>query len=170
MYERGLIPTPDFEKAEIIGGELIRKMTIGEKHAAVVNFLNRALTRKLPDSILVSVQNPLRISEFDEPEPDFVLADLTRYDGKRHPTPAEALIVVEVADASLKFDRDTKLPLYAGAGIPEVWIVNLKDNVIEIHHDPAVGIYQMVNIFRPGDTVVSGIIPELRIPVDNILG
>jgi Uma2 family endonuclease len=168
MIEHGMVE--DYERCEIIDGEMIQKMTIGDKHGWVVDILNRIFIKTLPDSIRVRTQNPLRISDFDEPEPDFVLADLTRYDGKRHPTPAETLIVVEVSDASLKFDRETKLPLYAEAGIPEVWIVNLQNNVVEIHREPAVGIYQTATIFRPGDTVVSGIIPELRIPVDSILG
>ena len=65
---------------------------------------------------MVCVQNPLRISEYDEPEPDIVLSDLTKYDGKRHPRPAEVILVVEVSDSTLKYDRDVKLALYAERG------------------------------------------------------
>ena len=96
----------------------------------------------------VRIQNPIRLSDFDEPEPDVVLADLTKYDGNRHPRPEETILVVEVSDVSLKNDRDVKLPLYADVGIAEVWIVNLRDNVIEIHQDPSLGIYQQVKIFN----------------------
>ena len=157
------------EKAEIIDGQLIKKMTIGDKHAAVVNFLNRFFSRSLPENVLVSVQNPLRLTDYDEPEPDIVLADLTKYDGKRHPRPAETILVVEVSDSTLKYDRDTKLPLYAAAEIPEVWIVNLQNSIIEIHQRPTVGIYQLAKIYKQGETVESAVLPGLTLDVDSIL-
>lgn len=94
MYELGLIEIEDFEKSEIIDGALVRKMSIGEKHAWVVDFLNRYFIRNLPDSIRVHGQNPRRLGDYDEPEPDIVLSDLTRYDGRRHPTPAETILVI----------------------------------------------------------------------------
>jgi Uma2 family endonuclease len=167
MIELGMLE--NYEKSEIINGELVQKMTIGDRHAAVVNFLTRMLSREMPDTVLVSVQNPLRISEFDEPEPDFVLTDLTKYDGLRHPRPAETLIVIEVADTSLRYDRETKLPMYAEANIAEVWIVNLPNNVIEVHQQPTLGIYQLTRIFKHGETVESSILPDLKLEVDAIL-
>ena len=168
MIEMGMIE--DYERSEIIDGEMVPKMTIGDKHAAVVNRLNRILARLLPNSVLLSVQNPLRISDFDEPEPDFVLADLTRYDGNRHPRPEETLVVIEVADASLKVDRATELPMYAKAGIGEVWIVNLRDDVVEIHQEPTVDIYQHVKVFKRGEKVDSPTLPQLSFDVDSIIG
>lgn len=167
MIELGMID--NYEKSEIIDGEMVQKMTIGDRHAITVNWLTRFLVKTVPDSILVSVQNPLRLGEFDEPEPDFVLADLTKYDGKRHPRPEETLIVIEVADTSLRYDRNDKLPLYAAAGIPEVWIVNLPNNLIEVHQDPAIGIFQTTKIFRLGETVISNVMPDLVLRVDDIL-
>lgn len=159
----------DYEKAEIIDGELIKKMPIGDKHASVVNKLSKVLIRNVSDEILVSIQNPLRLSEYNEPEPDFVLADLTKYDGKRHPQPSETLIVVEVSDSTLKYDRDIKLSLYAEAEIQEVWIVNLQKNIFEIHTKPSEGLYQIVKIFKSGETFQSEIVPTLKIEVDKIL-
>lgn len=167
MIELGLIK--DYEKAEIIDGELIQKMTIGDKHAAIVNTLNRYFSRNVDESILVCVQNPLRLSDFHEPEPDIALTDLTKYDGSRHPTPKETLLVIEVSDATLKYDRETKLSLYAEAEIPEVWIVNLPNKIIEIHQNPSIGVYQLVNIFKQGETVQSSILPDISISVDEIL-
>ena len=167
MIETGMIK--DYERSEVIDGEMVPKTTIGDRHAAVVNLLNRILTTTLPESVLLSVQNPLRISDFDEPEPDFVLADLNKYDGKRHPTPAETILVIEVFDTSLKQDRDTKLPMYANAGIEEVWIVNLQHNVIEVHQDPVLDIYQQVKIFRPGERAASSKLPQLDFEVDSII-
>lgn len=159
----------DYEKAEIIDGELIKKMPIGDRHASVVNKLSKVLIRNVADEVLVSIQNPLRLSEYNEPEPDFVLADLTKYDGKRHPHPNETLIVVEVSDSTLKYDRDIKLSLYAEAEIQEVWIINLKKDIVEIHTKPSEGLYQIVKIFKMGDIVVSEIISSLQIEVDSIL-
>src|SRR5437773_1853651 len=82
MIELGMLR--DYEKAEIIDGELIKKMTIGDRHAAAVNALNLFFVKNVSATVLVSIQNPLRLTDFDEPEPDVVLADLTKYDGKRH--------------------------------------------------------------------------------------
>lgn len=159
----------DYEKAEIIDGELIKKTTIGDRHAAIVNVLNRFFVKNVSDEVLVSIQNPLRISDFDEPEPDIVLSDLTKYDGKRHPRPEEVILVIEVSDTTLKYDRDIKLPLYAEAGISEVWIVNLKKDIIEIHQKPFNDIYQTVKVYKPGETVKSEVLPDLSLEVDKIL-
>lgn len=167
MIEMGMID--DYERSEIIDGQMVPKMTIGDKHAMAVDRLARILIRSLPEQVLVRIQNPLRISDFDEPEPDVVLADLTKYDGSRHPRPEETILVMEVSDVSLKHDRDVKLPLYSDAGIAEVWIVNLRDNVIEIHQDPNLGIYQQVKIFKSGQKVTSTALPKLSFEVNAII-
>jgi len=167
MIELGMID--NYEKSEIIDGEMVPKMTIGDRHAWVVDSLIRFFIKHLPDSILVRGQNPLRLSAFDEPEPDIVLADRTRLDARRHPRPAETILVVEVSDSSLRYDRDTKLPLYAEAGIAEVWIVNLRDNVVEVHQKPNLGIYQQTYFFGRGQTVDSTVLPELKLDVNEIL-
>lgn len=168
MIELGILK--DYEKAEIIEGELIKKMTVGDRHAAVVNILNRFFSRNLSENILVSIQNPVRLTDFNEPEPDVLLADLTKYDGKRHPRPEEVLILIEVSDTTVKYDRDVKLPLYAEAKIPEVWIVNLPNEIIEVHTKPEFGLYQLVKIYKRGEIVKSDSIPNLEIETDKILG
>lgn len=160
----------DYEKAEIIEGELIRKIPIGDRHTTVVNKLSKLLIKNVSDEVLVSIQNPLRLSDYNEPEPDFVLADLTKYDGNRHPQPKEVLLVIEVSDSTLKYDRDTKLLLYAEAEIPEVWIVNLPKNIIEVHQNPSNGLYQITKLFKFGETIESETIPDLEIEVNKILG
>ncbi len=168
MIELGMLE--DYEKAEIIEGELIRKMTIGDRHAAIVNFLTRFFVKNVSDDILVSVQNPVRLSDYNEPEPDVTLADLRKYDGKRHPQPSEIILIVEVSDSTLKYDRDVKLALYAEAEIPEVWIVNLPNDIIEVHQKPGVGIYQLAKIFKRGEILSSEILPDLSIAAAEILG
>ena len=119
--------------------------------------------------MLVSVQNPLRLGDYDEPEPDIVLADLTKYDGKRHPRPSETILVVEVSDSTLKYDREIKIPLYAEAEIPEVWIINSQNRIIEVYQRPSIGIYQFTRIFQLSETVESSVLPNLELEVDSIL-
>lgn len=167
MIELGLLE--NCEKAEMIDGELIQKTPIGDRHAATVNKLNRILGKVISDDVLISIQNPLRLTDYNEPEPDVVLSDLTKYDGNRHPRPAEVILVIEVSDSTLKYDRDVKLPLYAEAGISEVWVINLKKDIIEIHQNPINDIYQTVGIFKPGETVKSEVLPNLDFKVDEIL-
>lgn len=167
MIELGMID--NYERAEIIDGEMVPKMTIGDRHGFAVNMLAKFFIQGLGDDLLVSVQNPLRLGEFDEPEPDIVVADLTKYDGKRHPRPEETVLVVEVADSSLRYDREIKLPLYSEAGIQEVWIVNLVNDVVEVHKDPSVGVYQSVSIFGLGEAVVSNQLKELTLQVSDII-
>lgn len=168
MFELGMLE--DFEHSEIIEGELIQRIGIGDRHATVVNLLTKIFIKNLSDDILVSVQNPVRLSNYNEPEPDLALADLSKFDGKRHPRPAEVILLVEVSDSTVKYDRDKKLPLYAEAEIPEVWIVNLPNDIIEIHSQPSVGLYQFVKIFKRGEIVESEALPELNLEVDKILG
>ncbi len=167
MIELGLIK--DCEKAEIIEGEMIKKMTIGDKHALIVDLLSSFFIKTLPDSVRVRVQNPLRLTDYNEPEPDIVLADLTKYDGRRHPRANEVILVVEVSDTTLKYDRDIKIPLYAAVAIPEVWIVNLVNDIIEVHQNPSNGIYQLANIYTSGDVLKSTALPKLHLEVDKIL-
>lgn len=167
MIELGMLK--DYEKAEIIEGELIQKMPIGDRHAAVVNTLNRFFSRNLDDYVLVSVQNPVRLSDYDEPEPDLALADLRKFDGKRHPRPDEIILLVEVSDSTVKYDRDKKLPLYAEVEIPEVWIVNLPNEIVEVHTQPSVGLYQFVKIFKRGEIIKSEALPQLNLAVDKVL-
>ncbi len=167
MIELGLLK--NYEKSEIIEGELIPNMPIGDRHAYVVDILTEEIIKNKPEKLRVRVQNPLRLSDYNEPEPDIVLSDLTKYDGTRHPRPEEVLLVVEVSDTTLKYDRDVKLPLYAEAGIAEVWIVNLGKELIEVHQKPFNDIYQTVKIYKPGETVKSEILPDLSLEVDKIL-
>jgi len=168
MIELGMLK--DYEQAEIIEGRLIKKMTVGDRHAAVVNTLNKFLVRSVPDSVLVSIQNPIRLGDYNEPEPDVVLADLTKYDGKRHPQPTEILLVIEVSDTTVKYDREVKLPLYAEAEIQEVWVINLPKDIVEVHRKPTVGLYQTVEIYKRGDQLQPASLPDLSMSVDEILG
>ncbi len=168
MIELGMLE--DYEKAEIIEGELIQKMPIGNRHAYIVDVLNRFFVKNVSENVLVRIQNPVRLSDYNEPEPDITLADLQKFDGKRHPQPSEIILIVEVSDTTLKYDRDVKLALYAAAEIPEVWIVNLPNEIVEVHTKPQFGFYGLAKIYKRGEILKCEAVPNLEIETEKILG
>ena len=168
MIELGMLK--DYEKAEIIEGELIQKMPIGKKHSAVVEKLNEVLRDRLGKSVSLRNQQPVRFGYYNEPEPDLaVIKRREDFYSETKPTPKDVLLLIEVSDATLKYDRDTKLTLYAEAEISEVWIVNLPNDIVEIHENPSVGIYQLTKIFKRGEQIESGVLPDLKLEVNEIL-
>ena len=168
MIELGMLK--DYEKAEIIEGELIQKMPIGKKHSAAVEKLNEILRDRLGKSVSLRNQQPVRFSDYNEPEPDLaVLKRREDFYSDQKPVPKDVLLLIEVSDATLKYDRDTKLTIYAEAEIPEVWIVNLPNDIVEIHQNPSVGIYQLTKIFKRGEIIESEILPDLKLEVNEIL-
>ncbi len=158
-------------RLELIEGEIIEMSPIGSRHAACVNFLSRFLNRTVGDIALVSIQNPIRLNDFSEPEPDLALLRL-RDDFYRaaHPTPADVLLIIEVADTTLAYDRQVKVPLYAKAGVEEIWIVNLIEEQIEIYAELAGGTYQTIVNFRRGEEARAHTIAKLAVSVADVLG
>jgi len=158
-------------RLELIEGEIIEMSPIGSRHAACVNFLSRFLNQAVGDIALVSVQNPIRLNDFSEPEPDIALLRL-RDDFYRdaHPTPADVLLMIEVADTTLGYDRQVKVPLYAKAGVAEVWIINLTEEQIEVYAELTGGTYQTILNFRRGEEARAYTIPNLTVSVADVLG
>ncbi|HEY0547484.1 MAG TPA: Uma2 family endonuclease [Pyrinomonadaceae bacterium] len=169
MAEAGILTEDD--RVELIEGEIIEMSPIGSRHAGCVNRLTAMLTRQLGDAAVVAVQNPVRIDDYSEPEPDLaVLKPRDDFYTKGHPKPDDVLLVVEVADSSVEFDRNKKLPLYAGANIPEVWLVNLPQDMIEIYTQPVDGTYREIRLVKRGEAVVSKTISNLTLEADAVLG
>jgi Uma2 family endonuclease len=160
MAETGILKCP--ERVELIDGEIIDMPPIGSPHAGKVKRLNEAFSHAAPKgTVLVSVQDPLRLDAYNEPEPDLMLlrsrADF--YEG-RHPSADDVLLLVEVADSSLGYDRTVKLPLYAKCEIPEVWIVDIAGAAIEVFRAPKDGDYSVRERHADGwlsPSLVSGI-------------
>jgi Uma2 family endonuclease len=141
------------KRIELVNGEIF-EMGIGESHSGTVNRLNDMLVRKFLDRALVSTQNLLRIGNFGLPQPDLtLLKPRDDFYTTVHPTPTDVFVLVEVADSSIKHDRDTKLPSYAENGVPEVWIVNLNANYTEVYRDPLDGAYQTQFTVPKGSSV-----------------
>jgi Uma2 family endonuclease len=150
MIDLGILTGND--RVELIRGEIIEKMSIGEFHAACVRRLTRLFGLQLGTRVCVSPQNPIRLAD-SEPEPDIALLEPRDDDyASSHPEPNDILLIVEVADASLDFDRHVKGPLYAENGVAEYWILNLIDRTLEVHRQPQTsGQYSQTRTLQVGD-------------------
>jgi Uma2 family endonuclease len=158
-------------RVELIDGEIVEMTPIGSRHAACVKRLNSLLVAALGDRAVVGVQDPVVLDEHSEPQPDIsVLVPQQDYYETEHPRPSDILLVVEVADTSLAFDRNVKLPVYAAAGVPEVWLVDLVSGNVETHTEPSGSGYATVTVLSRGDTVTPAAFPDLTIASDAILG
>ena len=169
MIAAGILP--EDARIELIKGELIDMGTVGYLHASTVNLTNESLTELVRGRAIVSTQNPLWLGPHSEPQPDFTLLR-PRPDRYRTglPRAEDVLLVIEIADASLRYDRDIKGPLYALAGLPEYWIVNLPNRTIEIHRDPdkTSGRYLTVNEVSDG-TLSPLALPDLAVDITGWL-
>jgi Uma2 family endonuclease len=161
MAEVGLLP-PD-ARVELIEGEIIDMAPIGSRHAAAVDLLAKRFIRAVDESAIVRIQGPVRLSPHSEPQPDLALLKRQphRY-ATSHPTAADVLLIVEVSDTTLRFDREVKAKLYARHGIPELWIVDLDSRQLHLFRAPRLGEY------ADQTTVGAGVlkIPTLAIEVD----
>lgn len=156
MAETGILP--EGQAVELLEGEIYTMSPVNSPHAGMVNKLNRLLMNVLNlEKHVIAVQNPIRINNTSEPEPDLaVLRYRADFYQHAHPSPQDVLLIIEVSDSSLHKDLTIKLPLYAKAGIPEVWIINLADNTLAVYHQPANNAYGQHAIYHPADAVQSG--------------
>ena len=167
MAEAGILHEDD--RIELIDGELVEMNAIGTPHFNCVNRLTRLLVREAGDDAIVSIQNPVRLDEYSEPQPDAALIRSRDYSDSL-PMPEDVLLLIEVSDTTLAYDRGVKLPRYAEAGIPEVWIVNLPGQRIEHHTGPSGDLYGHVHLARRGEKIESVSLQGLRVSVDDVLG
>lgn len=152
MAEVGIL-APD-ARVELINGEIIEMSPIKSNHAGHVRRINSLLNGILQQKVIVDGQNPLHINDRSEPQPDImVLKLLPDFYTTRHPKPEDVYLLIEVADTSVRYDRDVKLPLYAQAGVAEVWIVNLKKRCIEQYRQPKNGSYAITEVAQDDDTL-----------------
>jgi Uma2 family endonuclease len=168
MTEVGILP--EESGWEIIDGFLIDKMTIGSRHASTVKRMNRKLMRLLGDNAIISVQDPIHIDDYNEPEPDIALLKPREdFYAESHPAPQDVLLLVEVSDSTVEYDREIKKSIYAKAEIAEFWLVNLKESTIECYTQPKNGNYRLAQIFETGEMVQSKTIENLKLKVKEIL-
>jgi Uma2 family endonuclease len=168
MAENGVLHPDD--RVELLEGEIIDMLPIGPFHAGANDRLARLFIRLAGDRCHVSIQNPVRLDDHSEPQPDLML--LTPADDDytlRHPGPEDVLLLIEVADTTLAYDRGRKLPAYGRAGIAEVWIVNLVERTIEVHREPNFLGYGSTTVLHPGEVARPLAFADLAVEVSAVL-
>ncbi len=169
LAEAGVLQPDD--RVELIEGEIIRMPPIGSPHASRVKRISYILHDVFEERVIVSVQDPVRLNDFSEPVPDVaLLKPRGDFYAARHPAPEDVLLIVEVSDSTILTDRNVKVPLYARAGIPEVWLANLPKQVVEVYSEPAEGKYQKAVTFNLGEVLISPTVADLSLRVEEIMG
>ncbi len=168
MAETGVF-RPD-ARVELLDGRIIDMSPIGPFHGSVTKYLNQMFTAAARGRWITQIQDPVRLDEHSEPEPDVALlkpvADFYR---KQHPQPEDVFLLVEVSDSTLETDQAEKLPAYGRAGIAEVWIVNLNDATIEVYREPNFTGYGCRTVLRAGGQARPLAFPDAAVDVAELL-
>jgi len=169
MAEAGLFL--DRPRVELVDGEIIDMTPIGRRHALCVGFLTEWFAPRLAGRALLLPQMSLRLGPRTECQPDLVLVRPPRAAYREaNPAPSDVLLLVEVSDTSRGYDRQVKLPIYAGAGVPEVWIVDVVTEMVETHREPVRDRYREVQRLARGASVAPAAFSDLALPVDELFG
>ena len=168
MAEVGIL-LPD-ERVELVNGEIILMPPIGSRHGSGVDRFNHYFPQDSRQRIIVRSQGAIHINQDSEPEPDITLLRF-REDlyADSQPRPADILLVMEVSDSTLSFDRGPKLEMYARAGIPETWIMNLPEDRIEVFTEPGPEGYARHAIYRRGDRISPTSAADVEFAVEDLL-
>jgi Uma2 family endonuclease len=167
MAETGILGRR--ERVELIRGEIVQMAPIGPRHSAFVDNLARLLIRRLPDEVIVRVQGQIALADDTEPQPDLTVLRRGTVPYKDRDAWAEdAVLVIEVADSSLAYDRTTKRRLYAEAGIPEYWVVDCAAETIEVHRGPGPDGYRDVRLVTAATTLAAQAFPDVALSTAEI--
>jgi Uma2 family endonuclease len=168
LAELGIL-APD-ARVELIEGAIHDMSPIGPPHSGITIRLNRLFSLRSKGRWIVSVQSAVRLDSHSEPQPDVVLLKPAPDDyTSHHPAPDDVLLLIEVADSSLEFDRSKKLAVYARAGISEVWIVNLQDSTIEVYREPHFTGYEKRTVLSAGQKAAPAAFPDVDVDVAELL-
>lgn len=170
MGEVGIFRPGD--RVELIEGEIIERAPIGSLHAATVARIQEFFARRLGERATVWGQNPLLMPRHEsEPEPDVMLLERREdFYARGHPQPSDVRLLIEVADSSLRYDRLTKFPLYARAGVAEAWLVDIEMRRVEIHRRPTTRGYQDVERPAPDTRFAALAFPDVAVTLADLLG
>ena len=169
MLESGILSEDD--RVELIRGEIIEMSPIGTKHAACVNRLVNLLVQLLGKRVIVAAQNPVALNDYSEPQPDVaLLKPRDDFYATAHPQTQDIFLLIEVADSTIEYDREEKIPLYAEANIIEVWLVDINEQIVEVYQQPTAARYQLMQKFASGQTLSIKAFPNVNITVNEIFG
>ena len=169
MAEVGILDPDD--RVELIEGEIIQMSPIGDRHAGCVNRANDLFTHLFRGKAVVTVQNPVRLNKYNEPQPDLTLCKWRAdFYSSKHPRPEDILLALEVADTTLKKDLKLKLPIYARLGIVELWIEDLRHDQLLVFRDPEGDKYKTHLTFGRGGALHVLAFPDTSLEVEQLLG
>jgi Uma2 family endonuclease len=168
MAEAGILTPQD--RVELIDGEIVTMSPIGTRHNAAVDRAAQAIFFAVGRTAIVRVQGAIDLNEFTEPEPDIaLLRPREDFYSASHPGAADVLLVIEISDSSLRYNRDVKTPLYATSGISEYWLVDLTTRTVTCHANAVENRYRDATAFRPGESLAPRALPGCVIAVDDLL-
>jgi Uma2 family endonuclease len=157
------------DRVELLEGQLVDMSPIGPRHALTIDVLNELLVMAVAGRAMVRVQNPIVLNDRSEPQPDFTLVRRPwRGYPDAHPGPDDVLLLIEVADSSLDFDRGAKLELYARAGIREFWIVDLTTDCVLVHRKPSGNRYQQITRVESPSVLEVQDLPGVTLPAASL--
>lgn len=169
MAKAGIFTEDD--RVELLDGEIVEMAPIGRGHAYHVRNLISLFVQRFGQQAIVDAQNPIRLNDVSEPQPDLMLLKLPKERYRdRLPAPDDVLLLIEVADTSAAFERRVKLPMYARAGIPEVWLMDINQVEIEVHRDPSPQGYRSVKRLAKGQRLAPEALPDVELSVEELLG
>jgi len=158
-------------RLELIEGEVIEMSPVGDRHIVCVNRANALFSARLAGKAMVSVQNPVRLGRYTEPQPDILLAPWRDDFYASHRLSAkDALLVIEISDSTVRYDRNRKMPLYAKAGVRELWLENLQEDLILVYRDPQPESFATSLVFERGESLSMTAFPQISFTVDELLG
>lgn len=170
MGEVGIFSEDD--RVELLAGDIVEMSPIGPLHASTVDRLNALFSSQLGREVIVRVQNPLLLrTEDSEPQPDVaLLRPRPDFYARSHPEAQDVYLVIEVADSSVEADREVKFPIYARAGMPEAWLLDVATERLEVYRHPTPDGYQDIRLLQRGESVAPQAFPALVLTVDVLLG
>jgi Uma2 family endonuclease len=167
MAEAGILD--EDSRVELIRGQIVDMAPVGAPHLAMVNRLTRLLPGVVGGRGILSVRNPVQLDDGSEPEPDLAVLTPRPDDYETEiPRAQDVLLIIEVADSSLQEDRERKMPLYAESGVPECWLVNLIDRLVEVYRQPADGLYTQITPVRPGGFLDIAALPGASLLAEDL--
>ncbi len=168
MMEAGIL-RPD-ERVELVEGQIIQMAAKGTAHSAAVSRIEKLLRSRLGDLVLLRFQDPVRLNDYSEPEPDVaVVQPNPSFYEEHHPTPSEVFWLIEVSDTTLRFDRETKAPAYARSGILEYWVLDVPGRKLHVYRMPSAEGYQSETILSEELTIAPLAFPECAIAIKEML-